>query len=92
MLQIITGDHLKDKRDHHAEMDCCLELLERDVADGSGRCIAAIEDHLGDFKGAIIAWASTPKTAYYAKEGVFGPVSFVLGEIVKDDINRGGSP
>lgn len=86
MLHIITGDRLECRRSHSNEMDCYLEELERDVADGSGKCIAAVEDHLGDFKGAVIAWAPTFRTAYYDKEGVFGPVDYVLGRIVEDDI------
>lgn len=86
MLHIITKEHLETKRRHSAQMDCYLEELERDVADGSGQCIAAVEDHLGNFRGAIIAWSFTLRTAYYAKEGVFGPVDYVLGKLVEDDL------
>ena len=89
MLQIITGDHLVSRRNHSNEMDCYLEELERGVADGSGRCVAVVEDHLGVFRGAIIVWGPSWErgaTAYYAGEGVFGPVSFVLSRIVEGDI------
>ena len=86
MLQIITGDHLVSRRNHSNEMNCYLEELERGVGDGSGQCVAVVEDHKGDFKGAIIAWAPNYKTGYYAKEDIFEPVSFMLSRIVEDDI------
>ena len=90
MLHIITKEHLETRRRHSAQ----IEELERDVADGSGQCIAVVEDHLGDFKGAIIAWGPSGDqqtwergaTAYYVKEGFFGPVDYVLSKLVEDDI------